>query len=171
MRPSTARNGPVGDSEYILYDANAGYQQTLLPVVKRPAKKTGLRSHRHHQHHRTGGSEPLERHETPDPVRTNAVKARFQCVRVRAQARVHSRACPGQFAFAPASPRLPRSASRRPLRPLTRLLPRPNRRRARRNTRQRSGKTPPDSKEAWARSGAWPPRAQTGKARYLSALQ
>ena len=29
----------------------------------------------------------------------------------------------------------------------------------------------PDSKEAWARSGAWPPRAQTGKARYLSALQ
>ena len=28
----------------------------------------------------------------------------------------------------------------------------------------------PGSKEAWARSGAWPPRAQTGKARYLSAL-
>jgi len=27
-----------------------------------------------------------------------------------------------------------------------------------------------NSKEAWARSGAWPPRAQTGKARYLSAL-
>ena len=24
---------PAGDSEYILYDANAGYQQTLLPVV------------------------------------------------------------------------------------------------------------------------------------------
>ena len=42
------------------------------------------------------------------------MKARFQCVRVRAQARVHSRACPGQFAFAPASPRLLRSASRRP---------------------------------------------------------
>jgi hypothetical protein len=42
MRPSTARNGPVGDSEYKLYDANAGYQQTLLPVVKRPAKKPDL---------------------------------------------------------------------------------------------------------------------------------
>lgn len=83
MRPSTARNGPVGDSEYILYDANAGYQQTLLPVVKRPAKKTGLRSHRHHQHHRTGGSEPLERHETPYPARSDAVKARFHDVRQR----------------------------------------------------------------------------------------
>jgi len=147
MRPSTARNGPVGDSEYILYDANAGYQQTLLPVVTRPAKKTGLGSHRHHQHHRTGGSEPLERHETPNPARSDAVKARFQCVRVRAQARVHSRACPGQFAPAPASPRLLRSARRRPLRPLTRLLPRPNRRRARRNTRQRSGKTPQTAKK------------------------
>ena len=84
----------------ILYDANAGYQQTLLPVVTRPAKKTGLRSHRHHQHRRTGGSEPMERHETPDAVRSGAVKPRVQCVRVRAQARAHSRADragPGQF--------------------------------------------------------------------------
>jgi hypothetical protein len=29
---------PVGDFEYILYDANAGYQQTLLPVVTWQAK-------------------------------------------------------------------------------------------------------------------------------------
>jgi hypothetical protein len=28
----------------------------------------------------------------------------------------------------------------------------------------------PGSREAWARSGAWPPRAQTGKVRLLSAL-
>src|SRR6185437_12225543 len=74
MRPSAARNGRQATSEYILYDANAGYQQTLLPVVTRPAKKTGLRSHRHHQHRRTGGSEPMERHETPDAVRSSAVK-------------------------------------------------------------------------------------------------
>jgi hypothetical protein len=98
MRPSTARNGPVGDSEYILYDANAGYQQTLLPVVTRPAKKTGLRSHRHHQHHRTSESEPLERHETPDAVRTpwkpgsSASAFGFSpCVRSRVRAHVRSR--------------------------------------------------------------------------------
>jgi hypothetical protein len=28
-----ARNGQSATSEYILYDANDGYQQTLLPVV------------------------------------------------------------------------------------------------------------------------------------------
>ena len=60
-----ARNGRSATSEYILYGANVGYQQTLLPVAIWPAKKTGLRSHRHHQHHRTGGLDPLERHETP----------------------------------------------------------------------------------------------------------
>jgi hypothetical protein len=186
MRPSTGPERPVGDSEYILYDANAGYQQTLLPVVTRPAKKTGLRSHRHHQHHRTGGSEPLERHETPDPVRSGAVEARFQCVRVRAQARVHSRACPGQLTPAPVSSRLPRLARRllrsgrgRPLRPLTRpgsrllsrLLPRTNQAPGQAEHPAAIRQDAPDSKEAWARSGAWPPRAQTGKARYLSALQ
>ena len=99
QRPGAAR----GNAEYILYDANAGYQQTLLPVVIWPAKKIGLRSHGHHQHHRSCWSGPLERHETPDPVRSGAVKARFQCVRVRAQARAHSRVCPGQLALAPVS--------------------------------------------------------------------
>ncbi len=39
-----------------------------------------------------------------------------------------------------------------------------------RHRRGLSGATP-GSQGAWARSGAWPPRAQTGKARYLSALQ
>jgi hypothetical protein len=75
------------------------------------------------------------------------VKARFQCVRVRAQARVHSRACPVSSRLL----RLARVCSGQlvggPLRPLTRLLPRPNRRRARRNTRQRSGKTPQTAKK------------------------
>ena len=168
MRPSAARNGRRATSEYILYDANAGYQQTPLSVVTRPAKKTGLRSHRHHQHRRAGGSEPMERHETPDAVRSSAVKPRIQCVRVRAQVRTYSRAGSGQLApapvssrrprsvrVAPASPRLLRSARWRPLRPLTRpgprllsrLLPRPNRRRTKRNTRQRPGKTPQTAKK------------------------
>jgi hypothetical protein len=98
MRPSAAYNGRQVTSEYILYDANAGYQQTLLPVVTRPAKKTGLRPHRHHQHRRTGGSEPMERHETPDPRPSIAVKPRIQCVRVRAQARAHSRTGRAQLA-------------------------------------------------------------------------
>ena len=162
MRPSAARNGRRATSEYILYDANAGYQQTPLSVVTRPAKKTGLRSHRHHQHRRAGGSEPMERHETPDAVRSSAVKPRIQCVRVRAQARaplsrrpLSARAGPRSARVAPASPRLLRPTRWRPLRPLTRpgspllsrLLPRPNRRRARRNTRQRSGKTPQTAKK------------------------
>jgi len=165
----------------ILYDANAGYQQTLLSVVTRPAKKTGLRSHRHHQHRRTGGSEPMERHETPDAVRSGAVKPRIQCVRVRAQARAHSRADragPGQFPLlrlarvcsasslaAPASAHASGLASTLAFATASEQAPGQAEHPA--AIRQDA----PDSKEAWARSGAWPPRAQTGKARYLSALQ
>jgi hypothetical protein len=64
-------------------------------------------------------------------VRSSALKARFQCVRVRAQcrvraqARVHSRACRGLLAPGPCV--CYRVGTRR---------------RAGRNTRQRSGKTP-----------------------------
>jgi len=151
MRPSAARNGRRATSEYILYDANAGYQQTPLSVVTRPAKKTGLRSHRHHQHRRAGGSEPMERHETPDPVRPRSGSG------PRSLSRRPFSACadPRSARVAPASPRLLRPTRWRPLRPLTRpgspllsrLLPRPNRRRARRNTRQRSGKTPQTAKK------------------------
>jgi hypothetical protein len=46
-----------------------------------PSPKTGLRPRRHHQHHAPGAPGQLERHETPDPVRSDAVKPRFQCVR------------------------------------------------------------------------------------------
>ena len=42
--------------------------------------------------------------------RSDAVKARFQCVRVRAQARVHSRACPRSAHACPVSSRLLRLA-------------------------------------------------------------
>src|SRR5436190_2048842 len=36
-----------------------------------------LRSHRHHQQHGPDAPDQLERHETPDPLRPDAVKARF----------------------------------------------------------------------------------------------
>src|SRR6185437_11783321 len=40
----------------------------------------GLRSRRPHQHHDSGPPGHLERHETPDPVRSDALNVRFQCV-------------------------------------------------------------------------------------------
>jgi hypothetical protein len=43
--------------------------------------KTGLRSHRHHQHHGSYAPDQFERHETPVPVRSNALEVRFHCVR------------------------------------------------------------------------------------------
>jgi hypothetical protein len=47
-------------------------------------RKTGLRAHRHHQHHGPGAPRQLERHETPDPVRSHAVNFRFHGVRQQA---------------------------------------------------------------------------------------
>jgi hypothetical protein len=44
-------------------------------------RHNGLPSLRHRQQHGPGVSAQLERHETPDPVRSNAVNAGFQCVR------------------------------------------------------------------------------------------
>jgi hypothetical protein len=46
-------------------------------------RKTELRPHRNHQHHGAGGLGPLERYETPDPVRSNAMNVRFHGVRPR----------------------------------------------------------------------------------------
>src|SRR5262245_43280045 len=43
--------------------------------------ETGLRQRRHHQHHGSLVSDPVERHGTPDPVRSNAVESRFHYVR------------------------------------------------------------------------------------------
>ena len=157
MRPSAARNGRQATSEYILYDANAGYQQTLLPVVTRPAKKTGLRSHRHHQHRRTGGSEPMERHETPDAVRSSAVKPGSSAsafglrpALTLAPTALSSRR-PGSVPVAPASPRLlgqfaggacVRSRVRARAYSRVRTGAGPGG-----NTRQRSGKTPQTAKK------------------------
>jgi uncharacterized protein len=45
------------------------------------SRKTGLRTRRHHQHHGSYALGQLERNETPDPVRSDAVNPRFHCVR------------------------------------------------------------------------------------------
>ena len=42
--------------------------------------QTALKSLRHYQHHDPGAPEPPERHETPDPVRSDAVEPRFHVV-------------------------------------------------------------------------------------------
>jgi hypothetical protein len=42
--------------------------------------ETGLRTRRHHQHHGSCAPDQVERHETPDPLRSNALDSRFQCV-------------------------------------------------------------------------------------------
>ena len=54
------------------------------PVSRSQAARpeTKLRSHRNHQQHDPGAPGQLERHETPDPVRSNAVKSWFHDVRV-----------------------------------------------------------------------------------------
>ena len=43
--------------------------------------ETELRPRRHHQHHGSGTPRQHERYETPDPVRPDAVEARFHFVR------------------------------------------------------------------------------------------
>ena len=45
--------------------------------------KIGLRSHRHHQQRGSCAPGQPERNETPDPVRSDAVKPRIQCLRQR----------------------------------------------------------------------------------------
>jgi hypothetical protein len=45
------------------------------------SQKTGLRTRRHHQHHDPGVPDQPERHETPDPPRSNAVNPRIQHAR------------------------------------------------------------------------------------------
>jgi hypothetical protein len=42
--------------------------------------ETGLRPRRHHQQQAPGALSQLERHETPVPLRSDAVEARIQCV-------------------------------------------------------------------------------------------
>ena len=47
-----------------------------------PFPKTGLRSHRHRQPHGPSALGQPERHETPDPARSNAVEPRFHGARL-----------------------------------------------------------------------------------------
>jgi len=52
----------------------------LMGLGRAASPETGLRSHRHHQHHGPGAPGQPDRHETPDPVRSNALDVRFHAV-------------------------------------------------------------------------------------------
>jgi hypothetical protein len=56
-------------------------QQNAVQLWAAASQKAGLRSRRHHQNHGPYAPGQLERHETPDPVRSNPVDPRFHCVR------------------------------------------------------------------------------------------
>ena len=58
-----------------------GSAEGTASAAGRHVRETGLRTRRHHQHHDPCVPDPAERHETPDPVRSDAVKPRIQCVR------------------------------------------------------------------------------------------
>jgi hypothetical protein len=79
------------------------------PGIGRLVPETGLRAHRHHQHHSPDAPGQLERHEIPDPVRSHVVKPRFQ--RVRQQADRHDRHEP-MGTSRPGSGRRPSAESR-----------------------------------------------------------
>ena len=51
--------------------------------LRRHVQKTGIRTRWHHQHHDPGAPDQPERHETPDPLRSNALDSRFHRVRLR----------------------------------------------------------------------------------------
>jgi hypothetical protein len=53
-------------------------------LITSAAAATELRTHRHHRHHGSSAPDPGERHETPDPVRSDAVNFLFQGVRQQA---------------------------------------------------------------------------------------
>src|SRR5689334_23158424 len=61
-------------------DAESGFRSADGPWPGEMFPKAGLTSHRHHQPHCPGRRDQLERYETPDPVRSNAVEPRFHCV-------------------------------------------------------------------------------------------
>jgi hypothetical protein len=70
-------------------DARVYARWSSLPLSQwagtgRLVPETGPKSHRHHQHHGLYVPDPMERHETPDPLRSNALESRFQCVRQQA---------------------------------------------------------------------------------------
>src|ERR1700757_613714 len=67
------------DAAFTPVERNAVIANRRRPDGTRP--KTGLRSHWHRQPHDPGVPGSLERHETPDPRRSDAVKPGIQCVR------------------------------------------------------------------------------------------
>ena len=73
------RPAQYADTATVLLELNA--VRWWAPAWAARPQKTGLRPHRHHQHHALGAPSQPERHETPDPVRSNALESRFHCVR------------------------------------------------------------------------------------------
>src|SRR6185312_14402278 len=64
-----------------------------------PFPKTGLRPHRHRQPHGPGALGQPERHETPDPARSDAVESRFHGARPRVGQRLYSRRARARHGF------------------------------------------------------------------------
>jgi len=67
----------------------------LPPAAAHRARKIELRSHRHHQHYDQRRLDLPERHETPDPPRSSALKPRFHGVRHRADIKINFSNGPG----------------------------------------------------------------------------
>src|SRR5215470_16169187 len=64
-----------------LYATGSRFSVTAVetsPCLGGTFEETGLRTRWHHQHHDPYTPGQLERHETPDPVRSGAVNSRFQ---------------------------------------------------------------------------------------------
>src|SRR5690242_5739620 len=57
-------------------------QHNAVQLLGGTFRETGLRSRRHHQHHGPRVPDQVERHETPDPVRSDAVRSRIHGVRL-----------------------------------------------------------------------------------------
>jgi len=77
-------DGPFGMiAAMIMARANRAAEAKAVAELA-PFPKTGLRSHRHRQPHGPDALGQPERHETPDPARSDAVNSRFQGALYRA---------------------------------------------------------------------------------------
>jgi hypothetical protein len=73
-------DGPFGMiAAMIMVRANRAAEAKAVAELA-PFPKTGLRSHRHRQPHGPGALGQPERHEAPDPARSNAVEPGFHSV-------------------------------------------------------------------------------------------
>jgi len=92
-------DGPFGMiAAMIMARANRAAKAQAVAELA-PFPKTGLRSHRHRQPHGPDALGQPERHETPDPARSDAVESRFHGVRQRVRQRLYSRGARVQHGF------------------------------------------------------------------------